>query len=508
MAKTPVKFSIFNFQFSRKEIIILFLIIFVGAFLRLYRIGEYMTFLGDEGRDALIVRRFLVEGDLMLIGPGTSIGNMYLGPLYYYLIAPSLFLANYSPVGPSVFVALVGVATVVLVWWVGKEWFGKWAGIFAAFLYSLSPTVIIYSKSSWNPNIMPFFALLVIYGMWMVWDRDDWKWLVVVGVSMAFVLQSHYLGLLLAPLIVVYWLAKLAKIQNSKLKIKNFLSYSLVGGLVFVFLMSPLVIFDARHGWRNFDAIKTFFIERQTTVSARPWNAIPNAWPLMELVSTRLVAGRNEVLGRVVAVGLIGSVLFVIKKRLSSGYVMLFVWLGFAVLGLGLYKQHIYDHYFGFFFPAPFLLIGGVLGDLIGRVRIRGWWIAGTVILALAYFSLADSPVNYPPNRQLQNTQATAEFIREKAGGEPFNLAVIAERNYEDAYQYFLEKWDTGIVEIDPLRADETITDQLFVVCEMPKEKCDPTHSPKAEVANFGWTKIEEEWPVGGYAVYKLVHFE
>ena len=34
----------------------LLIILLIGAFLRLYRIGEYMTFLGDEGRDAIIVR--------------------------------------------------------------------------------------------------------------------------------------------------------------------------------------------------------------------------------------------------------------------------------------------------------------------------------------------------------------------------------------------------------------------------------------------------------------------
>src|SRR3972149_12190225 len=96
---------------NRKEAIILGLILILGALLRLYRIGDYMTFLGDEGRDAIIVRRLLVYGDPILIGPGTSIGNMYLGPLYYYMMAPALLLSRFSPVGPAVQIALLGVAT-------------------------------------------------------------------------------------------------------------------------------------------------------------------------------------------------------------------------------------------------------------------------------------------------------------------------------------------------------------------------------------------------------------
>ena len=52
----------------------------------------------------------------------------------------------------------------------------------------------------------------------------------------------------------------------------------------------------------------------------------------------------------------------------------------------------------------------------------------------------------------------------------------------------------------------KTIVDNLIVICEMPQEKCDPTHSPKAEVANFGWSKIENQWTVDGVIIYKLIH--
>jgi 4-amino-4-deoxy-L-arabinose transferase-like glycosyltransferase len=77
MAKTKVALGV-----SKRELGALVFILLVGAAMRLYHIGGYMTFLGDEGRDAIIVRRLLVDFDPILIGPGTSIGNMYIGPLY------------------------------------------------------------------------------------------------------------------------------------------------------------------------------------------------------------------------------------------------------------------------------------------------------------------------------------------------------------------------------------------------------------------------------------------
>ena len=81
---------------------LLITILLIGSFLRLYKISAYMTFLGDEGRDVLVVRNLLVHFDPILIGPGTSVGNMYLGPLYYYFMAPFLLLSGFSPVGPAV----------------------------------------------------------------------------------------------------------------------------------------------------------------------------------------------------------------------------------------------------------------------------------------------------------------------------------------------------------------------------------------------------------------------
>lgn len=88
---TPFLYSKVSSFVVKNWIIITILIL--GAFLRLHKIGDYMTFLGDEGRDVLIVRNLLVKADPILIGPGTSVGGMYLGPLYYYFMAPFLLLS-------------------------------------------------------------------------------------------------------------------------------------------------------------------------------------------------------------------------------------------------------------------------------------------------------------------------------------------------------------------------------------------------------------------------------
>jgi 4-amino-4-deoxy-L-arabinose transferase-like glycosyltransferase len=498
-----------------REFLILFIILFTGAALRLYRIDAYMTFLGDEGRDAIIVRNLLVNFDPILIGPGTSIGSMYLGPLYYYFMAPFLFLSNFSPIGPAIGVAFLGVATIALVYVISKKWFSVKAAYIAAGLYAISPTVIIFSRSSWNPNIMPFFALLSIYSIWAVWKEQKFKWLIVLGVSFAFVLQSHYLGLLLLPPLGVLYLLTWRDLRGS-VDMKNFMRQSLFGFLAFALLMSPLVIFDFRHNFLNSQAVYKFFTVRQETVSIKPWNAIPKLPQMAGEVATSLLAAKNTDLGKATVWIFTALSVFVLvfRKKLNaismSGFLTIFFWIFTALVGFGIYKQHIYDHYFGFLFPAPFILLGGFI-YAAGKLSNK---FINTLLLLLslvfAYASFVNSPLRLEPNRQMNRARMVAEKVSQESNGNNFNIAVLAERNYEDGYQYFLEKEGDKIVEIDAQRED-TVTDQLFVICEingstLTEKTCDPTHSPKAEVAGFGWSEIEAQWEVDGVIIYKLGH--
>jgi 4-amino-4-deoxy-L-arabinose transferase-like glycosyltransferase len=474
---------------------LLILILLVGAFMRLYKIDSYMTFLGDEGRDAIIVRNLLVHFDPILIGPGTSVGNMYLGPLYYYFMAPFLFLSNFSPVGPAVGVALLGLATIYLVYITGKDWFEKTAGLIAALFFAISPTVIVYSRSSWNPNIMPFFALLSVYAIWKVYKHKQslplrgkqYIYLILSAISFAFVLQSHYLGVLLLPVILIYWF--LSKVPKK---------YTLVSISIFLFLMSPLLIFDIRHDWMNTKALYKFLTIREEVISVNPLNSVSRAYPLFEQINSSMITAKTEPFGQIVSISII---LFLILIPFSNKKIFI-LWLISGIIGLGLYKQNVYDHYFGFMFPIPFLLIGFFWEKLYNsKYKIFGILFLGILI----FINLANNPLRNSPNNQMKRAENVANKIIEESKDKYFNIAVVAEQNYEDGYQYILEKNNSKMIEIDA-QLTETVTDQLFVICEKIKEECDPTHSAKAEVANFGWSIINQQWTVDGVTIYKLIH--
>ena len=109
----------------------------------------------------------------------------------------------------------------------------------------------------------------------------------------------------------------------------------------------------------------------------------------------------------------------------------------------------------------------------------------------------------------LKNTREISAFVFEKTAGKPYNFALIAGRNSDHAYRYFLELWGSppNIIEnpqVDPKR--NTVTQQLLIVCE--EKICQPLGHPLWEIAGFGQAEIAGEWQVSTAKVFRLIHYD
>lgn len=493
---------------NRFEFALLAGLLLLTLFLRIYRIDAYMTFLGDEGRDALMIKRILTTGDIPLLGPPTSVGNMYLGPLYYYMMAVAMAIWWLNPLAAALMVALLGTATVGIIYYLARNWFGKTAGFIAAFLYAISPVNIIYSRSSWNPNPAPFFALLAITGLYWARQKKNFLYFIVTGGALAFAVQMHYLALILLPIAGVLWLYEVFLQIKKKVEYKYFWvgTFGAIGA--FLLLMSPLIIFDLNpnHPWMNTRAILTFFSDRQTTVNLNFLNTLGRIPTLyFDTLIGRYAAGQIQILSWIVGVMILIPVFYFLykwtKKSFEWPFFVLSCWIFIGIAGLSLYKQTIYDHYLGFINPVIYLLIGAcwyLLMKFPRNLKIFTWGL-GLLVVCLAFANIMVSPLKNSPNNQFTRTQKIADFIINQAGGKPFNFALIAAHNYDAAYQFVLDAKGHK-----PLQVPFDITEQLYVVCE--DEVCQPVGNPKYEIAAFGWTKVESEQDFEGVKVFKLVH--
>ena len=456
-----------------------------------------MEFLGDQGRDVTIIRDFLKNGNLFFIGPQTSVGNMYLGPYFYYLIAPSLLLSNFNPVGPAIFVALIGVATVALVFLISKKWFNLKTAYIASFLYAISPVAIKYSNFIWNPNIMPFFSLLFVYFFFESFKSKKYQYLIFASLAFVMVINSHYLGLCLLPFTGLFWLSNLIKFIKTKSKqLKPFLINSLIAILVFIISLTPQVLFDIKHDGQNIKAFLGFFSQKDTSISINPFASIINTPILFNQINTRLLAGKNETAGLIISiVFIIGLILIMLKKKNNkTSFYIPFFWYLSGLFCLILYKQFINDHYFTFLYPAVFILVG----FLISKFKFIGI----PLLLLITVFSLLNNPFRWPPNDQFGTTNKIGDLIINNSNNQDFNFALLAKQNYDPSYRYVLGSKQAKIVDI-PVK----LADQLFVVCEpSPQIDCNPVNNPEWAVAAFGWAKIDNQWEINGIKVFKLIH--
>ncbi len=480
----------------RTEVLIVFGILLIAAFLRFYRLPEYMTFLGDEGRDALVIKKMLVEHDLPFIGPPASVGNIYLGPLYYYMMAVPMAIFWLNPVAAAGMVAFVGVATVFLTYYLARQWFGFIPAVFSASLYAVSWVAIIYSRSSWNPNPVPFFALLMVLGFYKSRQKRDYRWLVLSGGALAAAIQMHYLSLILVPVFAAFWLFELKKKEG-----KNFLKGTIMAKIAFLLLMLPLVLFDLKHDFLNLNAFISLFNSGGGSISFNPLTGLTRILPVyIENLTGRYLAGGVGLLACITAaVILIPSILGFYRarsgKEISWPYFALGSWLGIGLLGISFYRGEVYDHYLGFLSPLPFLLFGSLAAIAKTKYQKAGVGLLAGILLVANFLQ---SPLLTPPANQLGRTQEIARSVIRQSDSKPFNFALISKSNYDSAYQFYLEQYGAK-PEVLPF----VTTKQLFVVCE--DSVCKPIGHPKHEIAAFGWAKIEHESEVLGVKVYKLV---
>ncbi len=467
----------------------LLIIILFAGFLRFYRLEDYMTFLGDEGRDALVIKDLLVNGHLPFIGPPTSVGNIYLGPMYYYMMSVPMAIFWLNPIAAAGMNAMIGILTVMLIYYVGKRWFGEIAGLISALLYSVSPVTTYYSRSSWNPNPTPFFTLLAIFAMYEAHKSKNLNWLVLTGIFTGLAMQMHYLAIILIPIFSVLVLIEICRKFIWREQIKNIFTGIHAGVAGFILTLVPLILFDLKHDFLNSRAFITI-LGGSGAVGFDSAILFGRTWQLYSSnLITRYLTGDIQVLGWVV--GIITLLPF-LKK---SWYMLaLGVWLGVGILFLGLYKGAVYDHYLGFLSPAPYLLFGA----LFSKKQIISYIGIGLIVVMLLYVNLSNNILLKQPNRQLEKTQNVARLIINEAKGKKFNFALIAKNNYDAAYQFYLDIYGHKSAQL-PFEK----TDQLFVVCE--DAVCDPTHSSKFEITGFGWTKIESMQESNGVKIYKLI---
>jgi len=462
----------------------------MGIFLRFYKLTGFVTFLGDQGRDAIIVKRIITLEHFPAIGPPTSIGQVYLGPFYYYFIAPWLLFFNYQPVGLAFGVAFFSALGLLINYIVVKELFDKKVALISTIFLTFSSVMIDFSRFSWNPNLLPLFTLLTVYFVIKSLKTNKWYFFALSGAFISFSIQLHYLALFLIPpisLMMGYFL-----INNFKNIKKIIFNFSL---LIFNFFLfsSPLIIFDLRHQFLNSKLFLALFKSSGSTLLTK-FNSLFDSFYFLNLYSLNI--NLNRFLVYLLLLFLLLAFVTLIKR--SSNFKTFLLFFLLTMLGMSFYNGPKHPHYFGVLYPLYYIIISYFL--VFPKKSFWEKFITIVFVIGFIFLNFQKYPYfKHPSNNQISLAQNIAQKISDNVKKEKFTVTALPEKYSDATYRYFLETWGKRAIEKDSLdKADE-----LFVVCE---KKCTPIiGDPQWDIAYFAPNKIVGEWIVEGIKIYKLV---
>lgn len=230
----------------------------MAFFLRLYRLPELAAFRYDQARDAIAERAILIDHKLTLLGPESVIGDkiIYFGPLHYYLMAPALWAANFDPIGPDVWTAILGVVAVLVVFLATRS-------VLSAAFMAVFPLLVVNSRFEWNPNTIPLMVALALF--FLIRRRFFWT-----GLFLGLAFQLHFTAGILALLILV--------------KERQKFWWLVLGILVGVL---PIIVFDLRHEGLY---LRSFISLGMTQYSSRGLNPHYFLWvvPVLAVLMVRI----------------------------------------------------------------------------------------------------------------------------------------------------------------------------------------------------------------------------
>jgi len=472
---------------------VLFLVLALTAsFFRFYRLTPLTTFLDDQGRDVLKAAQILKEGKIPFIGPMASIGNLYLGPIYYWMITPFLWLWHFDPVGPVVLVAILSLLANIFLFLFALEYFGLLSAFGVSLLYALSPLILQNSRFSWNPNPMPFFSLLWFWMLLKFLEKNNRWFLFGAGVALGVLIQLHYVtGVLFifTFLAYIYWFA-----ANKNLSLKSKLLPFLFLLLGIILPLIPFILFEVKNCFINTRAAWSFIFGEKEPSSSSWWFSLKSVFLLF---ADELFFKAPAVRSYLVLTLLLP--LFFLKTYSKKNQRLLV--LQFSVFAFGLLvaimviKGEIHFHYLGFLNPFVFLFIGALISLLEKRRLLNILHLLLLLFLVGRMFTLNNQQIiKAKSNHQIERSRLVADYIARRATTKNIYVTSLTGSPYAYNFRYFLY--------LNGYQTDSLKPSSVFAICEGP---CNPEGHALWEIAQFGVLKtVSGEHVAHGVWVYEL----
>lgn len=216
--------------FSKVDCLIIVGVIFLASLFRFWNNTE-IGIRGDEavyaGQALLIAGNEELERFFVLASRGTS--NFLL---HQFLQAIVYSVGGFSDFTTRFLSGLLSIGTVVLVFLIGRQLFGRWTGVLAAVLLAVNGYHVALGRLALLDSTMVFFFTLSILFFLQWLKTDNQKWFYLLAAASGMTVMAKVPGIILIPIILItIFLCR----RGKSLNLKNLSMFT----LVFLLAMSP-----------------------------------------------------------------------------------------------------------------------------------------------------------------------------------------------------------------------------------------------------------------------------
>lgn len=169
------------------------LVLFLGSFLRLYKLDDRTILLDDHAREFLLVYKLVNYKEIIWNGPAVSGILALLSPIYYYLITPFFLITNYHPLTLHYLTSSLDILALITLMHFLHIKYGMKASLVGGFLYAINFIFIKEASMGWNPSFLPLFTFLLLISVHKVLNSDS-KYLLLISISLSMLLSLHASG--------------------------------------------------------------------------------------------------------------------------------------------------------------------------------------------------------------------------------------------------------------------------------------------------------------------------
>ena len=353
---------------SRTEAAVLLGILLLAAVVRLALPG-LTEFKADEGR-LLTAALEMSKGEFALRGISSSVGFPN-APMSVWLYSLPLFVWRH-PYAATLFTGLLSVAAVAGVYWLGRRYWGVQAATVAALMLAVSPWAIIFSRKIWAQNLLPVFAVGWAIAAALAFVEGRPRAIIPHLIFLAVAVQIHPSALGLVPATLLFLV-----VFRRRVDWRLFV----MGGVLAVLTAAPFLWYlGGRMRAEGGLPFSTGQAAAEVSLDSLRLSLEIATGQGIEAIAAPGYAGLPgaaviRFVWLVVLLVAVGWGVYRIARRwndpASQAIFVCLAWFLGPILFFLWHRTPVYIHYFIVSLPALYLMAGGLVGDLIGRVRVR-----------------------------------------------------------------------------------------------------------------------------------------